>query len=745
MENKVTLIGKKRESEDKSDNSNEEKEEKEEKEENEEKEGKEGKEEKETKNEEKKEKKSKKSRKREKREKKEKNKEKNEKKNENAWQNLKIQEKELKNEKFEYYYKNQLAQFFPTQEKFEELLSKLREKLPTVFRISKAHHFHEGYKKLLLNNTYIKSLLGEQSDIIKIELKNLTSFKEWLNLVYNININRMELKKNDLLKNFHKFIQFGVDGGVISRQEAVSMIPPMLMQTSPTDKIFDMCAAPGSKTAQFLETVYENYDFLDKKQYLKDTGFVLANDNNHQRAYMMVHQLKRLNTAGMVVICHDAQLFPTIYQSDSYKDKLFFDKILADVPCSSDAVMRKLPLKWKKWSTKEGFSLHKLQIQILKRGINLLKEGGVISYSTCSLNPIENEAVVSEIMRTYSKNGELEILDVKYAFKNTDIVPHPGLNDWKVMIEDKNDKNKLNIIKDINDPLYLENKSLILPSCFPQNDIKNFGLEKCNRFFPNDSDTSGFFITLIKKVKSFKTEDVDKNKIVKPNIPEPKRKNDEEKSSVLFVKDKFPEKINWIKNYYGIEDEFPINQLLTFSNICKKINFASKGVTDLLELDKDKKLIIENAGVKLFKANKQKNENLTDFCLYRICQDGMMYVLPFMHKRIYFVEEKFFAELLSKKEIKHDDIYDNDLKIKLKEDKPGSIVLVNVKCKPTENELKWGNEKEKEVYNNYLRNNFIDAICCHNAVSRITTMINKEHQHIFELKYKIENILDNKK
>ena len=97
---------------------------------------------------------------------------------------------------------------------------------------------------------------------------------------------------------------------MISRQEAVSMIPPMLMQTKSSDKILDMCAAPGSKTPQFLETVYENYNFLDKKQYLKDTGFVLANDNNCQRAYMMVHQLKILNTAGMVVVCHDAQLFP---------------------------------------------------------------------------------------------------------------------------------------------------------------------------------------------------------------------------------------------------------------------------------------------------------------------------------------------------------------------------------------------------------------------------------------------------
>ena len=659
-------------------------------------------------------------------------KEKDDKKNEIAWKNIAFnQEKNLKNEKFEYYYKTQFSKLFPTPEKFEELVSKLREKLPTVFRISKAHHFHEGFKKMLFDETFLKKLLSDQYNLIKIQIKDLTNYKEWKNLVYNININRMELKKNDLLKNFHKFIQFGVDGGVISRQEAVSMIPPMLMRTVPTDHLLDMCAAPGSKTAQFLETIYENYDFLDKKYYLKDTGFVLANDNNFQRAYMMVHQLKRLNTAGMVVVCHDAQLFPTLYNSEDLNDKLLFDKILADVPCSSDAVMRKLPMKWKQWSTKEGFSLHKLQLQILKKGINLLKLGGIISYSTCSLNPIENEAVVAEIMRNYSKNGELEILDVKNAFKETGIIPHEGLNNWTVMIEDKEDKNKLNIIKDINDKLYLENKSIISESCFPQSDIKNFGLEKCNRFFPNDSDTSGFFITLIKKVKNLKNEENDKIKIVKPSMPVTKKNGEE--NYFYFVKDNFIDKINWIKDYYGIDDDFPFEQLVTFSKICKKINFVSRGVMNLLRLDKKQKLFVQNAGVKLFKANKQKDENAINFCLYRVCQDGLMYLLPFMHKRIFCIKEKFFVDILKKKEIKHDDIDgEEDLKIKLKEIGPGCVVLVNTKNKQKDN------EKEGPNYEKYIKDNFIDAICCHNANTRITTMINKEHQHIFELKYNIE-------
>ena len=97
----------------------------------------------------------------------------------------------------------------------------------------------------------------------------------------------------------------------------------------------------------------------------------MANDNNVDRAFLMTHQVKRLNTAGMVVTSHDAQGFPSLY---NHKDeKILFDNILCDVPCSSDAAMRKLPHKWKSWSPRDSYSLHKLQLIILRRGISLLK------------------------------------------------------------------------------------------------------------------------------------------------------------------------------------------------------------------------------------------------------------------------------------------------------------------------------------------------------------------------------------
>jgi 16S rRNA C967 or C1407 C5-methylase (RsmB/RsmF family) len=318
-----------------------------------------------------------------------------------------------------------LKEYFENDEQFEVFLEKLREKLPCVFRINPANSYYKQFKQILEDSNFLSSFTNckeekndkdtndqqpenndNESDELKEEEKilsdaqptnpiahikitpfNLTNIPKLHNMIYNINIPRFELKRNSALSKFHIFIQKSVDSGLISRQEAVSMIPPILMEVSPGESVFDTCAAPGSKTAQLLEEFYRDFDFLNPTSILNDSGIVLANDNNYNRAYMMSHQLKRLNTSGMMIISHDAQFFPTIFKEND--ERYLFDKILCDVPCSSDAVLRKLPHKWRIWSPRDSFSLHKLQLQILKRGISLLKIGGRLVYSTCSLNPIE--------------------------------------------------------------------------------------------------------------------------------------------------------------------------------------------------------------------------------------------------------------------------------------------------------------------------------------------------------------------
>jgi 16S rRNA C967 or C1407 C5-methylase (RsmB/RsmF family) len=88
-----------------------------------------------------------------------------------------------------------------------------------------------------------------------------------------------------------------------------------------------------------------------------------------------------------------------------------YDRICCDVPCSSDAAIRKIPTKWESWNPRDSQSLHPLQLQILKRGIELLKVGGKITYSTCSLNPVENEAVVAAALLEYQ--GKIRLLEQK--------------------------------------------------------------------------------------------------------------------------------------------------------------------------------------------------------------------------------------------------------------------------------------------------------------------------------------------
>lgn len=78
---------------------------------------------------------------------------------------------------------------------------------------------------------------------------------------------------------------------------------------------------------------------------------------------------------------------------------LKFDRILADVPCSGDGTMRKSPDIWRRWSVQGGNSLHPLQLRIAVHGARLMQVGGRMVYSTCTFNPIEDEAVVAALLQ----------------------------------------------------------------------------------------------------------------------------------------------------------------------------------------------------------------------------------------------------------------------------------------------------------------------------------------------------------
>lgn len=187
----------------------------------------------------------------------------------------------------------------------------------------------------------------------------------WLTTIHCWEINRTTsemrklAKEHDWVSRFMKFIITHTSTGCISRQEIVSMVPPMLLKVESNHHVLDMCASPGSKTAQLLENMA-----TDTAENNLPTGVVVANDMSRSRASMLVHQCNRMGSPSLVVTCHNASEFP---QVESY------DRILCDVPCSGDGTLRKSPQAWKKWHSGNGLSLHPVQCSIARRGIELLK------------------------------------------------------------------------------------------------------------------------------------------------------------------------------------------------------------------------------------------------------------------------------------------------------------------------------------------------------------------------------------
>tara|TARA_Y100000768_G_scaffold28882_2_gene19290 strand:- start:2250 stop:3899 length:1650 start_codon:yes stop_codon:yes gene_type:complete len=255
----------------------------------------------------------------------------------------------------------------------------------------------------------------------------------------------------ELLKSLH-------ETGRITRQEIVSMIPVLAMDISPGETVLDMCASPGSKTTQIAEC-------------LGDRGIVFANEISSSRANTLVSNVQRHASRSTIVINHDGRHIPKVPMEG-------FDKILVDVPCTGSATTRKNPEVWGKWSPKGGRSLHDLQINLLRKAVSLVRPGGVIVYSTCSLDPIENEAVVAEIIRT-EKN--LELLPVSEILPN--LPGRGGFSSWPDIDDDAMPSDSLDLKKSMASPV--------------EDEISE-SLKKCMRIWHDDVGGNGFFISVIK-------------------------------------------------------------------------------------------------------------------------------------------------------------------------------------------------------------------------------------------------------
>ncbi len=159
-------------------------------------------------------------------------------------------------------------------------------------------------------------------------------------------------------------------------QDPGTLLAPSLLGAQPGERILDFCAAPGGKTT-FIA------------QLLNNQGRIVAQDVSEERL-----QLIRENCARLGVTCVE-----TILPSAFSLQPSAFDRVLVDAPCSNTGVMRRrVDLRWR-IQLKEIGRLRDAQLDLLRQAASRVKPGGVLVYSTCSLEPEENREVVEQFLR----------------------------------------------------------------------------------------------------------------------------------------------------------------------------------------------------------------------------------------------------------------------------------------------------------------------------------------------------------
>ncbi|EPS38481.1 hypothetical protein H072_7778 [Dactylellina haptotyla CBS 200.50] len=433
------------------------------------------------------------------------------------------------NAKFENYY---VAQgIVPDEEEFKKFWQSLKDTLPTTWRFTGSKGHAISVRNTLLTK-HIPQLTNTTFEGTTIPAPTPLS---WYpdQLAWQLTVGKQVIRRSPPFKQLQAFLVSETSSGNISRQEAVSMIPPLLMDVEPHHTVLDMCAAPGSKTAQLIEAIHagEEERVLEASAQLKDTdptshpleanvevpekllgratGLVIANDADYKRSHLLIHQTKRLNTPNFIVTNYDATLYPSLRlpaeQSEDGKrakqQYLKFDRVLCDVPCSGDGTVRKNPLIWRDWSPANGNGLWSTQARILVRGLQLLKVGGRLVYSTCSLNPIENEAVVHAAIERCGGAGVVEIVDVSDRLPG--LIRREGMKKWKVMDRDGTWFESWEEVRGKGEP-YTDR---LTRGMFPPEDAEGQlagMLNRAVRVYPHLQDTGGFFITVLHKKGAIK-------------------------------------------------------------------------------------------------------------------------------------------------------------------------------------------------------------------------------------------------
>lgn len=227
--------------------------------------------------------------------------------------------------------------------------------------------------------------------------------------------------------------------GLYYLQEPSAMTPANRLHVEPGDRVLDVCAAPGGKATE-----------LGAK--LRGEGVLVANDISNSRAKGLLKNLELFGIGNMLVLSEEPGKLTGCFPE-------YFDKILIDAPCSGEGMFRKDKKMMKAWEEHGPEFFSKLQRSIIIQAAQMLRPGGLLLYSTCTFDALENEGTISYLL---SRHPEFEICD---------IIPYEGFRPGR-------------------------------PECSENGEEE---LKKTVRIFPHHMKGEGHYLALLRKGKKAQT------------------------------------------------------------------------------------------------------------------------------------------------------------------------------------------------------------------------------------------------
>lgn len=320
-----------------------------------------------------------------------------------------------------------LEKQFGTQ-KFQELLPFFSLKRPTTLRAN----------TLKITPHDLQAQLAESG----IELIPV----EWFPIAFIVkNVELRVLTEHPLYLNGSFYVQ-----------SLSSMLPPLVLDPQPGEKILDLTAAPGSKTTQMAVM-------------MGNSGEIIANDVSPIRLFKLTANLRMQGVTNTFTRRGPGEYFWK-------KSPEFYDRVLVDVPCTMEGRMNtEDPKSYQDWSEQKIRDLSVRQQHLLRSAVTSCKVGGVIVYSTCTLAPEENEGVLNWLLQREKETVELEEISLP------GVTASYGITSWLDQVYDPQVSKGLRITPSQTMEGFFVAKFRKIGSNIPEQQPKKYGRNRFDR------------------------------------------------------------------------------------------------------------------------------------------------------------------------------------------------------------------------------------------------------------------------